>query len=343
VSFRNLGARARPVASLLVGGVLGASLAAAVSEAYAAEGEAPPLRAATVPMVRVHVESSDCPLAPLDDVLTVLRVEIPARLTDEASLTAYSIAIDCGPDAVRITASTPAQGTRTTRMALGGAPPSLRARIVALAIAETVDDLDREAAQAPSPPVEPQAHAAQPALDGDASTRRSLVYRRVHTGAFAQTSTFRLDSRWLTGGGLRFESSAGHLCTGIDTVILSDTQSFGFGTAQSLLVYSSPYAAWAVNFGDLGVKSGVGYALGAARLSGHATAPRFTAATVAGPWTAPYGFAALSLAVTEGLRAEARAQAGWVTSTVVGEVTGGGDVHFEGLWASAQIGLALGL
>jgi hypothetical protein len=126
-------------------------------------------------------------------------------------------------------------------------------------------------------------------------------------------------------------------------VVLSDTQSFGFGTAQSLLVYSSPYAAWAVTFGDLGVKWGAGYALGAARLSGHASAPGFTAATVAGPWTAPYGFAALSLAVTEGLRAEARAQAGWVTSTVVGEVAGGGDVHFEGLWASAQIGLALGL
>jgi hypothetical protein len=343
VRSRNARVGARPVASLLVGGVLGASLVAAVREAHAAEGEPPTLRTATTPTVRVHVESSDCPLAPLEDVLAVLRVEIPARLTDEASTTAYAIALDCAPDAVRITASTPAQGTRTTRMVLGGAPPSVRARIVALAIAETVGDLDREAAQAPSSPVEPQAHSAQPALAGDASTRRSLVYRRVHTGAFAQTSTFRLDSKWLTGGGLRFEYSAAHLCAGIDMVILSDTQSFGFGTVQSLLVYSSPYAAWVVNFGDLGVKSGAGYALGAARLSGHASAPGFTAATVDGPWTAPYGFAALSLAVTEGLRVEARVQAGWVTSTVVGEVTGGGDVHFEGLWASAQIGLALGL
>jgi hypothetical protein len=88
---------------------------------------------------------------------------------------------------------------------------------------------------------------------------------------------------------------------------------------------------------------GAGYALGAARLSGHANDPHAGAATVTGAWTGPYGFTQVALALGDSLSVDVRGQFGWVTATVVGEVEGGGDVNLAGLWTSVQVGAALSL
>jgi hypothetical protein len=329
---------------------LGMTLGLAASEAHAADGAGGlAAQSSSAPKWPVHVwTTADCPVTRLDDVLAVLRVEIPGRLTDDVSLgAAYNVEIECEVDTVRVTASTPSQGTRTTRTTLAGVPPSVRARILALALAEIVGDLDREASHPPPPPAELSAPSPPPALaetpEGRGSAQGRFANRPVHMAAFAQTSSFRFDGRWLAGGGLRFEYSSGHLCAGIDATFSANDQRFSFGVTQSMLVYASPYVGWAGGKDRLGVRLGAGYALGAARLSGRATDPRFSAAALSGAWTAPYGFAALSLILTDAVRAEGRIQAGWVTTPVVGEVAAGGDIRFEGLWASAQIGFALGL
>jgi hypothetical protein len=166
----------------------------------------------------------------------------------------------------------------------------------------------------------------------------------VSLGAFAQTSTFRLNGLWLAGGGLRFDYVYRRLCLGLDAALLTTSESFDpTGTARVFLAYGSPYAAWRERWGPAQTRLGVGYAMGAARLTGTATDPRVFAGTTTGPWSAPFAFAALALGITDGLGLEARGRVGWVTSPVVGEVLGSGDVALEGLWASVDVGMTLAL
>src|SRR5271157_4113240 len=96
--------------------------------------------------------------------MAVLRVEIAARLVEGAATDApYTIGLECADDAVTVTASAPARPDRTYRTSLLGAPIDVRPRIVALAIAEIVRELDRESTlQSPNVPPLP----SLPAPDG---------------------------------------------------------------------------------------------------------------------------------------------------------------------------------
>jgi hypothetical protein len=294
----------------------------------------------------VHIAATECTVAPLEQVMAVLRVEIGARLAPSFSPRAYEVRIDCERSAVLITASTPAQGTRTGRTDLAGAPPKVRPRIVALAVAEIVGALDREATSLPSVAAAPRPAVSPSPMGEPASDESTRSVRRippVSISAFAQTSSFRMDGRWLGGGGVRFEYSAAHFSAGIDTVFLTADQHLAFGSTRSSLVYASPFAAWRSGTRQVAILVGAGYAAGAATLVGRATDPSYGAATLSGGWTAPYAFAALAFAAVGAVRLEGRVQAGWVASPVVGEVAQGGDVRFEGLWAGGQVGVSVGL
>ncbi len=321
---------------------LGLSLAIRASSAHADDASVARDAPSKAP---VRVERTECALAPLEDVMAVLRVEIAARLTDGPPLGAgYTIGLECADDAVTITAGVPTRPNRTYRTSLLGAPLNVRPRIVALAIAEIVRDLDRESAlqsseAPPSPPLAvPDGRGER---DGGPPLQRAA--HPVRMEALAQTSSFRLDGRWLGGGGLRFEYSKTHWVSGIDTLLLTTHQQFSFGQTETVLVYASPHAGWASGFGPFHVRAGAGFAAGVARLSGRATDPSFHSGTVSGIWTAPYAFVGLAFALAETVRVDAGAQAGWVTSPVVGEVTGGSDTSLSGLWTTAQVGLSLSL
>jgi hypothetical protein len=174
----------------------------------------------------------------------------------------------------------------------------------------------------------------------------------VELGALGQASTFNLDGRWLLGGGIRFEYAGAWMCAGIDAVLLASDQRLDSGSAQSILSYASPYLGWSDTAGPLRVRLGAGYGLGAARVAGRTTQTGVETGTVAGFWSAPYGFAALAVALAGSLRLDARLQAGWVATPVVGQVnagqmtggqSGGADIELRGLWLSGQVGLAMGL
>jgi hypothetical protein len=333
--------RARSAAGALVGVAFGV----AASSAAAAD-----LPEAPRPRTPIRVESDECPLVPPDELLAVLRVELPGRVLEGqvGGADAVEMAIECAGDTVLVHVSAPALPARTFRTNLKGVPPNVRARIMALAIAEMVRDLDRESGRAPP------AHAAAPANETPRPTLAAMrpfaarVSPRVQLAALAQTSTFRLDGHWLAGGGLRFEYSVAEACAGIDAVLLGTDRRFDFGTTQTLLSYASPYAGFLGVVGPVRVRLGGGFAFGVARLAGRASDPAFASGTLAGYWTAPYAFAAAAVAISDALRLDVRAQAGWVTSPVIGEVIGqgataGGDARLEGLWTSAQAGLSLAL
>jgi hypothetical protein len=165
----------------------------------------------------------------------------------------------------------------------------------------------------------------------------------VFLSALGEAASFRLDGKWLLGGGLRFEYARRLLSAGIDAVFLAADETAPLGTARVLLPYASPYVGVGMGAGRFQARLGGGYAFGAASLSGHATEPGARAATIAGAWMAPYAFGQLGIAVTEVLRIDLRAQVGWVTASVEGTVEGGADVDLGGLWTSMQLGVAFSL
>jgi hypothetical protein len=316
-----------------------ASAAADVVTSGAPAGPQPPRRP-------VHIERTACRAAPITDVVAVLRVELGMQLVEwPPQENAYQVVIDCSDDVVVISVAIPDRGTRSYRTNLAGAPATVRPRIVALAIAEIVRDLERESVQTSrTESVRAAAPAPLTALEpgAQASPQPALVDRPVQLGVFLQTSSFRLDGRWLVGGGVRFDYVRGWLCAGLEAAVLTADERLELGRVQTLLSYGGPYVGWQAVAGRWQARFGGGYALGVGKVAGHADSG-FFAGTVTGPFAAPYAFGSVALALTSSIRVDAGARAGWVTLPVVGVVTRGTNVDLEGFWTGMQIGASLAL
>jgi hypothetical protein len=298
----------------------------------------------------VHVERSTCAAASRDDLMTVLRIELPGQIVeDTAPGGAYEVAVDCVRSAVALSIAAPGGTRKTYRMDLAGAPRGVRSRIVALAIAEIVRDLDRDASagppEEPSPPRAADAATAEvaPAVPEAPAPAVPRSGGPVFLSALGETASFRLDGRWLLGGGLRFEYARRWLSAGVDAVFLAADEAMSLGTARVLVPYASPYIGLGSSTGRLQPRMGAGCALGAASLSGHASDASARAATLTGAFIAPYAFGQLGLVATDFLRIDLRAQIGWVTASVDGTVQGGADVDLSGVWTSLQLGAAFSL
>jgi hypothetical protein len=291
----------------------------------------------------VHIERSTCAATPLPEIVAVLRVELSKQLVegpiapDEG---AYRVAIDCGGDRVTIVVAIPKRGPKSYEKNLAGAPPNVRSRIVALAIAEIVRDLDREPPPAPPPPPVVVTPPPPPVIPDRPSPPPARHVVRI--GAFGQASSFHVDGVWLVGGGLRFDYAFKRIGVGLDAVIGSSNEHYDLGSAQVIVAYGSPTVAWREELGALETRLGAGYAIGAARITGHAETARAIDGRVTGAWGAPYAFAGASI-MLGALAIDFRAQAGWVIFPVVGEITRDDNIELRGLWASGQLGLSLAL
>ncbi len=294
----------------------------------------------------VHIERSSCAATPLPEIVAVLRVELSKQLVEGPIApedAAYRVTIDCGGDRVTIVVDAPKRGPRSYEKNLAGAPPNVRSRIVALAIAEIVRDLDREPRPAPPPaPPPPPVVVTPPAPVVPDRPSAPPARHVVRIGAFGQASSFHVDGVWLVGGGLRFDYAFKRIGVGLDAVIGTTNEHYDLGSAQVIVAYGSPTVAWREELGALETRLGAGYAIGAARITGHAETARAIDGAVTGAWGAPYAFAGASLALGA-LAIDLRAQAGWVIFPVVGEVTRDDNIELRGLWASGQLGLSLAL
>ncbi len=324
-----VGARRASRASL----VLAVSLASLVTHAAIATADVP---AGKPPL---QVERRPCRATSLDDVTAILRVELLGRLDEGAPRAdAYRTVIDCTDDAVTIAMGVAGGPSGSRRASLAGAPANVRSRIVALTVAELARDLDHTVVPPPPPPA-PIAPAPQERADAHPHGSRAVTL-----GAFAQSSTFRFDGVWLTGGGLRFDYAYRRFAVGLDAAAVTTNETFALGTARVVLAYGSPYVAWRERLGGrVQTRLGGGFAFGAARLNGHASDARALAGSLSGPWSAPYAFAALDVELFGGVSADVRAEGGGVTSPVIGGISGAPNVTLDGLWASVQLGLAIAM
>jgi hypothetical protein len=291
------------------------------------------------PPVSLSVQEGGCDAAQPLEITAALRVELLGRLVEGPPPgDAYRAALVCSGDVVAMAVVAPGGRAKSNQTDLASVPASVRSRILALAVAELVRDLDRDASPAPSPSVSlprVQELAAPPSSHPPS--------RSLELGAFVQTGAFLEHALWLTGGGLRVVYSRGPFCAGFDVALLSATQRFESGAVQELLSYASPFLGWQSSGRRAHVRLGAGYALGAAQLRGSASEALAVAGTVTGPWAAPYMLGDFEFVVTEGVSLYVHGHLGWVTSPVVGQVAGASSVAFEGTWAGGHVGIALAL
>lgn len=131
------------------------------------------LRTAAALAQPVAVSMSDCPSVSASEVRAVLAVELQGQLAREESSVPPRVQVQCSERSAELWL----QGTPVRRsLSLGSVPPELRARLLALSIAELVRP--QPLAAAPPPAAVPPLRAAEPALPG----------RRIWLGFAAQAA-----------------------------------------------------------------------------------------------------------------------------------------------------------
>jgi hypothetical protein len=292
--------------------------------------------------VRLQFEGAGCSALRLDDVLPYAQVEVGSRLADPSDLDADPVVVRCTGDRITILVTGRDRTPRSYRTDLGNTSPSVRPRIVAIAIAEVLHDLDIVPRRPDSPPhripiirkPEPPPAPAPPTPAPEKVTELA---------AFWQVTRFQLDGRWLMGGGIRFDFAQTWWSAGLDAGAAARGESSQLGKVDVLLVYMSPYAAGRWAQGPFTARLGAGYAFGVGQVSGSANAAQVVQDKVRGPWGSPYALVDFGLAASTAVSINVRGQAGWVTTPVVGFVDRGREVDMKGFWTSAQIGVALTL
>jgi hypothetical protein len=290
----------------------------------------------------VYVEAGPCSVVPREQVLPLLRVELGPRLLAAPAQDAVRVRIECSVDAVLVSAWLADAPPRSQRLNLTAVPASLRARIVALQVAEIVREHPAVAAGViqparPAPaPLRPSSRAA--AIDAPA---QDVLRNGLQLQLFAQASAYHRDGRWLAGAGVRVEHGLSALRFGLDAVLATRGDGSELGRDRVLSAYVAPHVAWRFSAGRTAARLGVGQAIGHAWIRGDSRDADGIAGRVNGPWAAPFVLAGASHALGSAFAVHVRAEAGWVVLPVIGEVARARDVELSGLWTNFQLGAAL--
>jgi hypothetical protein len=289
--------------------------------------------------VAVYVDSAGCDAAFVDSVLSLSRVELGERLvTAPRSEPRCRIRLECAEQIVVISAVLDSRSPESQRADLVNTEESLRPRIVALAIAELVRDLERAPADpAPKPPapdrpvvVVHETRAAQPPA------------RPVSLRAFGAAYGFGLE-RWLAGGGLGFAYGAGKLFADLDVVFSTRGDDFSAGSTRTFLLNANPELGWQWSHAAISARLGAGFALGVASVAGTTTSSRVVSDSVTGAWGGPFAGGGVAYALADRVRLELRAQVGWVVFPVIGDVAEGSPVRLDHAWLGVTLGAAFSL
>jgi hypothetical protein len=298
----------------------------------------PALRRADAPRPRlsVGIEAGECSIVAMDEVLFLAKIELRGQLVDNPSGAACRVNVTCS--GARVTVAARADGTeRVHDTDLSSVSGSVRPRVVALTIAELVHDLEMAALE-PADVVPAQPPSGPPIVIPPEAPSRAIMLT-----AFAQSSNFRFDPKWLFGGGIGGAYARGPIVAGLDATISTRDERSAVGSAQVLLTYLGPYLGWRATARRFTGQWGGGYAFGLARITGRATDVRAESGTLSEFWGAPFAFVSIAYAASDVVSIGLRAHGGWVTLPVVGLVWQGSAIDLGGFWSGAQLGVALTL
>jgi hypothetical protein len=284
--------------------------------------------AATLP--RVSVEGCPPSLSRGLEGFVAIELEPLSEGTSE-----IDVQVGCGADTVVLLVSVDGQA-QTRSMDLRTIAPSVRARVVALTVAELVRELRALPPPQPAPPSPAPVDRPTPA----APQRRTVG----ELEAFFQSTQFDLDGGVLIGGGLRFAyTGLKPWRLALDFGASTYRRVSELGSARLILAGLGARVGRALPVGELWLELGAGGRAGVARISGSAANDQASAASVAGAWSAPFVFLGLDAPVGGSWRLGLDAELGYVLSPVRGRVEGGEDVEVDELWTSLGLGLAVEL
>lgn len=293
------------------------------------------------PKLPVVLQTNRCEAVANAQVRAILRVELLGRVPDDedasgGSAQRYAVEIRCGAEQFVVSVTPPTGSVRDAQLSLGTLSPEVRARIVALTVAELVRDLDNRLPPADSPPMRESS--------GPAQAPEQAHPPLWQTGAWIEGASFSLRAPWLVGGGARINYGRGWLGVGVDAAALTGSERLSFGNTQTLLAYAAPHVDWRVQSRRIHHELGLGVAVGAARVDGTPDVAGWQASSTTGMLVTPFLMDHLAVALARSFGVELTVRVGWTLGSVVGqEVVGqesdGRSVDLSGPWTSVGIGV----
>ncbi len=288
--------------------------------------------ALAAPSQRVTVEG--CPSSLSRGLDRFVSIELESLSAD---ITEVDVQVNCDSDKVVLLVSVDGR-SQTRSMDLRTISPSVRARVVALTAAELVRELGALPPE-PEPEPTPVATVDRPA---PAPPRRRTSVGELE--GFFQAVQFDLDGNVLVGGGLRFAyTGLKPWRFALDFGASTSQRSSELGSARLILAGLGARVGYTLPLGGLFIELGAGGRAGVARISGNAASDEAEAASVAGAWSAPFGFFGLDAPLGGSWRLGLDAEIGYVLLPVRGQVESGDDVEVAGLLTALGLGLAVEL
>jgi hypothetical protein len=245
------------------------------------------------------------------------------------------------PQLVRLEVRDPENGRRVDRViTLVGDSKTDQARLVAIVAVELVATSRTELREAPSaatpaPDARALAVAVTPAPVPPAARWRAL--------ALGSLRHFAGLPRLLPGGGLGVErASPRGFAVALDVLAEGGAAPTALGDVDTFIGSLGALVAWRVDRGRLGGELGAGGRVGLARLAGEA--PRGATGSVqlltqTAPWAGPLVAARAQAALGQRVVLSLGGELGYVTSAVVGHVTGQSDLAVSGSWWNLVLGV----
>lgn len=293
----------------------------------------------------LRIESTTCPHALVDDVQHLARVELSGTRLPPSS-EPRRVVLSCVGRTILIRAVLGDGDTR--QLDLEQTDEALRARVLAIAIAELVRDTARNsgapkpaAVPEPLPPAPPVPAPSEPLTapivdDHEPSPGNRLV-------VFTRLSNFGAGFEPLYGGGFGFSHDVGRVALGVSPSLATSRRDVSVGSIDLLAADLSLRLAFRFPSATAPAELGIGHAIGVARIEGSSDDPGIEASRISGVWAAPFAFAGVEPKLSELLYLQLGAQLGVVTVPVRGQVTRASDSAVAGLWAGLSLGIGLNL
>jgi hypothetical protein len=301
---------------------------AVVLAAWSARAEAP-----------VELRESACREAPLEQVLPALRVELREQLDEGSSAPrAYRLYAQCEDDVLTVRVIAPDGQEQAFETRLKGTSDDVRARVVALAIAEIARDLPELSEPPPLPAAPPPAPPAPPPGAREDAPAEAGEERSGRLAAFAQGSMFAANGTWLAGAGLDASYRLGALALGLDAALLTRGREVELGKARAFVTYAEPTLAYLLSLQHVELRAGAAFALGLTRLDGRARGMGSGEASLNRAFLAPSLFALASTQLTRRVALFIKLQLGVPLLTAIGQVPDAEDLQIRGAWTSLMLG-----
>lgn len=226
---------------------------------------------------------------------------------------------------------------------LGASDAGVRARLLALALAELLFASWAELLVTPTPKVPPATPAVSPATRRATSVslqRKLSPPLGVQLSATAAALVLLGAPRLSLGGGLRLIGEhQNHVGWDLDALYHRGSAPTGLGEVSVDVLSARLALNGHLRIPHLVLRGGVGGRLGAVRLLGEASDPAVTdSRAIWGAWGGPLGSLGLTAAAGR-LRLDLSGEVGYVVSPVAARVNGVRAVAVEGVWIGVQLGL----